>query len=53
MQKGNCMSSFSLLDAQEVLHLLHVSIMCFKEAKRTFLTPVREFTSRTGQKCLL
>jgi hypothetical protein len=32
------MSSFSYLDTQKVLRLLHVSIMSPKEARRTFLT---------------
>ena len=34
------MSNFKSLASQEVLLLLHVSIVSSKEAKRTFLTPV-------------
>ena len=44
---------FSFLAVQEVLRLLHVSIVSFKEAKRTFLTPVGVKTFRNSRKCLL
>jgi hypothetical protein len=45
--------NFSFLNVQEVLRLLHVSILSFKEAKRTFLTPVGVKTFRNSRKCLL
>ena len=37
--KWSILSIFTFIADQEVLHLLHVSIVSFKEAKRTFLTP--------------
>ena len=44
------MSIFEALAGQEVLNLLLVSILSFKEAKRTFLTPesldfLKEYTN--------
>jgi hypothetical protein len=42
------MSNFKSLASQEVLILLHVSIMSSKEAKRTFLTPEGGRLSGTG-----
>jgi hypothetical protein len=47
---SNILSIFSFLAIQEVLRLLYVSIMSFKEAKRTFLTPVGVKNIGTGQK---
>ena len=43
------MSNFRSLASQEVLFLLHVSILSSKEAKRMFLTPVSMGTSGTGR----
>ena len=42
------MSNVKSLASQEVILLLHVSIVSSKEAKRMFLTPVSMGTSKTG-----
>ena len=39
--QGSCMQNFKFLASQEVLHLLQVLAVSFKEAKRTVLTPER------------
>jgi hypothetical protein len=36
--KGSSVEMFSFLASQEILRLLYVSAMTFKEAKRMFLT---------------